>query len=339
MSEVSIGDPQKIETKVSHEEKGFGISRIEKPEGIYEFHYGSHEKTQDITDFPEDATGIMLETGNLDYIETPVEEMIDMYENHTQYKDIMVMNKERLDPLYFTDASPRNAAVALVLLNSYMPALKAAGGSGALLGVTSDVLNHRNKVKSHHSHKEFFKDWPEHLMPSSAQSEVAPKLSRRDFLKMSGKAVVGTWLLTPLVTDLVNNALYNYEQRRERKTLDDISKELHPDEKILQAIFLTARNLVIAHKEQAIMEAKDDADAKLVSVLGADHFGIEETIQATPTERLESLKEMKPLLKVAFRDSTFYSYAELVPQQTENGTVLYERKITEIPELRELIED
>ncbi len=340
MSEFSHGEVTKTQVEVIKTEDKFDIAEIEKKEGKYTVLYGDHNKEQSVEDIPLDATSFMMETGVLDYVDKQVEEIVDLLEfdkSGAQFNSIMRKNNELKLPIYFTDARPPDVAALMLLLSEFTPFVKAGIGTAAIFGTASEVLKHKEDVKSFQHSKEFYSDFPQELV-DKYEGIAAPTLSRRDLVKLGGKALVGAWLFTPLVTKLIHNFLYEYEETREKKTLDDVNNLLHPDERVLDAVMLTARNLVMAHKEQLIMEADRENKNNMVSILGAEHYGIEGALTASPEERMESLEAMKPLLKIAFRDSTFYSYAKLTPEEQVDGSIRYEKTITEVSELRELLE-
>jgi len=337
MSEMSASPENENSQKLREVEKN--IATVVSPEGKHTILYGRHDKVQNPSEVPEDATSLMLETGGFDFVDSSTDEIIKSFHNK-QYIQLIQANEARKLPIYLTDAKPRNTALILHFLSEFTPLFKFVGGAKVGFDALEIVANNKNEKSSLQRRKEFYAEHSPEYIPEELKTSMQKEftMSRRDFMKVGGKIALGTWLATPLIVDLVQRVLYNklHEQRNMEK-IDMVNNTLHPDDKILDAIILTARNLLIAHKNQLIMERQNDSSSNMASVLGAGHYGIEEALLATPEERLASLKDMQPLLKIAFRDSTFYSYAKLIPKEQEDGGITYEKTITEVPELKELI--
>lgn len=335
-----INSGEQVKRPEAFVEVNNNTATIEKPEGTYTVLYGRHDRAQDPMDIPEDTTSLMLESGGIDFVDLPLFDLAQLLQENEQYRQIMEANEAHQLPIYLSDARPRDAALAMYTLNEYLPLLSALPGAMIGLNAISDVAENSRSKDSLQKRKDFYADFPPEQIPEFIKKTLQnnPTMSRRDLLKTGGKVALGAWLTTPLINQSLQRIFYgDVEDRRDSESIKSIHKVIHPEEKVLEAIIVTARNIAIAYKNQIIMEGTANNASHMTSVLGADHYGIEDAIVATPEERIASLQEMKTLLKAAFRDSTFYSYAELKPIEQADGSVMYERTITEVPELKELL--
>jgi len=142
-----------------------------------------------------------------------------------------------------------------------------------------------------------------YLLAKTAQETKHAPISRRDFLKLGGKAALATWLSIPFMSDLgISASLEMREGRSASAEFKKASHRLHPEARLL---IDTVRNIVIAHKEQRLMEYMK-SHPHLVTILGAAHVGIENDIQSSAEKRLAFLQTLKPILHKVYTPGTFY---------------------------------
>lgn len=121
------------------------------------------------------------------------------------------------------------------------------------------------------------------------------KMTRRDFLKTGAKALAGMYLATPQASlellDFTQEPDEETLRRKAAKVVTNFSRSIHPE---LAGITVNCRNLLFAQKSEAvakIMKSERKERPNLGIIVGAVHFGVENTLKMKEGERIAKLKE------------------------------------------------
>jgi len=278
-----------------------GNAYIEKPEGKYVILYTAHHEQVELNELlPEETDGFFMETGPHDYTADPVEVFRCVPDRgYLEENNISV---------YLGDTNLNLSAIitdkAVVVGESIL--------AGSMIGseISSEIKRHKDKKKE-------------------------KEIDRRSFLRIGAKGLAGAYLSMPLISTAgrIFSGFTGYGSSTTAE-FKKLSQKLHPEEHIF---LYTLRNVVMAHKQQHMMENMNDS--QMATLIGAAHTGIEDQIKHSPEERLEFLKALKKagILKKVIKDpETFYKVLQY-DYDEEEGQWSYQE--TEIPELKELLED
>lgn len=242
-----------------------GVIMITKPEGIYTVIYGLHETPNPATLLPGHFDGLFVEA-NDDYSKDPFA-VLNWALGRAQERYFFDYIKGEKIPMYFADMSLSNWGLELTARTLLISAETIIGGK-LLLDIAKDLEKR--------------------------------KLSRRDFIV---RGVLSIWALGTS-TSMVARILSSKTGRGDKLSAELIrtNEKVHPETHLLLA---TVRNVIMAHKEQYLME-RIGGNPNFVTTIGAAHVSIEDQIRATPQNRIEFLQAIKPVLKEFADTGTFY---------------------------------
>lgn len=284
------------------------VVRLVKPEGIYTIMYGTHTVVQNPRQLPNNLSGIFLETGGNNYIDSPIETIRKMkegsaistanFKSEVQYTSLFKPLEEREVPIYFAD-------LHLTKFNS-MNLVTAGLLTATLIEAGAGIYFAQNLARS-------------------------PQISRRYFLQ----SLAAIWGLTGLT------ALFPMSP-----ILSNPSEVIHPEITALkqmakdQSNFLvkTLREVSIAHKLWWLIQTLG-VNPELAAVIGRGHrdteerMGLEGRINQSPQDRLEYLNSIKPALSLSVNSESLYRVVECRFDSKDWQVT----NILEIPELKMLV--
>lgn len=155
--------------------------------------------------------------------------------------------------------------------------------------------------------------------------------TRRDFLIKGAKAAVGAWLLMPAIEGLLFTTL-GMQGEFMPPDIRKLVEKTHPE---TWFFLLTLRNIVLAHKEQWLMETMGNKPV-LATTIGSAHTGLEDQIMRSPEERLQFLRAVKPLLNRMFDPESIYKMVQF-NFYPDRWNWWGPSRVYEIPELKELV--
>lgn len=164
--------------------------------------------------------------------------------------------------------------------------------------------------------------------------EDRKQITRRGFLKKVGtgfKTAAAVWLSMPLIESLLFLG-FGVQGDFVHPNLRKLIEKTHPE---TWFFILTLRNVVLAQKEQWLMEQMGDKPHHIATIIGAAHTGLEDQIRKSPEERLKFLQAVKPLLEHMFVPESVYKMVQF--EFNEKRLHWRPTKIFEIPELKELV--
>lgn len=126
------------------------------------------------------------------------------------------------------------------------------------------------------------------------------KMNRRNFLKLGLGTVAATYLSTPMFQGIVSEETVrndselpdeNSVSRKAEKVLGNINRIIHPE---MKTMTLETRNDLMAQKSETVaknLSQKIRKKPKLALIVGARHFGIEQSLKDTEQARVKRLKK------------------------------------------------
>lgn len=236
--------------------------RIETKEGIFNIVYSRH----DLPNNPEiidGADGLILELRiSEEFVEAPHE---GIFFGRPQYQELLRETFKQGKPVFLPD---------LVCDNKTWQDIRYRDGMifavEVFLGATVLFKNQIFKPK---------------------------KISRRDFLGKGLRYGTGLYLAGLPILSLVGDVLLEIQEKRtgtvdasSRRQFDDLFYSLHPE--LRHPIKIEARNHLLAQKAATIASAlgqKLQHKPQFVFPVGAAHYGIEDSFQLSPEERIQKL--------------------------------------------------
>jgi hypothetical protein len=149
-------------------------------------------------------------------------------------------------------------------------------------------------------------------------------------INKGARYLVGAWLLLPFISNVLRlGSAFIGAGQKQTGELKKLSHRLHPEADFL---YLTLRNAVIAEKEKYLMESFGKKP-HFVTVLGAGHVGIEDTISWNENKRQQFFNHFVQLIKkVAAKEYVYQSI-----EYRYNGKKWEVHKIHENPGLKALL--
>lgn len=267
------------------------VVRIIKPEGIYTLIYGIHDTEQSLSLLPDDFDGLVLERSI--NLTTDIETIVKKKINDSiQDRNFITESARRRLPIYFVDRE-------FNLVTDLVPFCVFGGLEFIFGGVAA----------------------------CEALGRIAQKkVTRRDFLKLG----VGLWALNSTAGSsglLWATSSLNINERVSAEWTRWAEK-LHPE---VNSLLLTSRNVLIAQKEQFLMEKL--GRSHLITSIGGAHVGLEDQILSGTPERIEFLQKIKPLLKTFYDTPSLYQIARF----DFDGDNWQMGELMEVPELKNLL--
>ena len=273
---------------------------VQRPSGKVTFLYGHHFGPENGSHIPTDTTAVCLETASDNWVRNPLRTLF-VAKVFPQFAGVFPEIERRRLPVYLTDPAVRGAIPV--------------GLAEASLVAAEAILGMRLAKKAYKTIK-----------------EKEGRVSRRDMLSMSTRTFGALWLMLPGFSSIARLAstatetAYNATAATLR-----FSHRLHPEQFLCTA---TIRNVVIAHKQEWLMEYLG-GNPHLTTIIGAAHADIESCLASKPERRLAFLGRIMPLAGPLIIPETFYSLAMCYPDK--NGGWKEGEKY-EVPELKALIQ-
>lgn len=295
MSSLENG-PDKLSRK---KEIPKNVVEVETENATYRISYELHNATAD-PDLVDGADGIILE-GYYNY---------DIRENipkafrgfsETQMKGVIARSAEQDKPVFSADMSVDLLKFAsLCLENPVKKKLIEAGelliGMGLIQSAISEIRN-------------------------------TEKISRRNFLRTTGKMIGGAYFGMPAIESVLAGISIltkkildeSSDLRKFSRGLEKVNEYAHPE---LQTMAIEVRNQLIAQKAETIatqLREKIGKKPNLAIYIGASHFGIEEALKSTQSDRMAKLRTI-------FKDE-LVKQAKIIqynPKQDSHGKVFCE---------------
>lgn len=293
----------------SHQEKIVregDVVHIYKPEATYTIIYGVHTIKQDPNQLPEHFDGLFLELIS-DYTQDPTQ-LIKWASTSTQYENVLRSIEEKQIPVYLADAGLKGG-LSIPAAEILYPYLEAAAGVGLAVMALSE------------------------------------KLTKRRLLQIASFGGVA-WLLTPFLGGTLAAANHfnainadqspsyreayerNPDSTREfRRTL----RKIHPEIGIFSS---RLRASLIAHKEEWLAREMGNIP-HFVTIMGKEHFGLEDQILNPVEQRLAFLQMMEPTIPVVLHPQTFYKMERF---DFSDGQWQWTKEL-EIPELKAILSE
>lgn len=165
------------------------------------------------------------------------------------------------------------------------------------------------------------------LSLTATQRFLRSKATRRHFLKTSALGITTGWLQSSFLP-LVSFPLEAVSPLG--KTISFVTEKLHPE---YSWFTLQFRNRAAAYKMQWLAEKEGDSP-KLASIYGSMHRGLEEEIQSSLGQKIDSLGATKKLWINLIKPSSF----KTLPKYEFDGDLWRQTALYEIPELAKLVE-
>lgn len=229
----------------------------ELPYATFRIIYGKHNIEQDPKDI-EGLDGVVLEgIGDYSTIESAYKILEACYES-IQYKRIVEKAEKDRQSIFFADIVEEDVTIALQesLLN-----IEPIAGVLLLVSLVNDALKKQ-------------------------------KMTRREFLKRSGKLLSGLFFST----HILEYPLWLTGKDEEARSIInrfvlDLNERIHPETNL---IVLTLRNHLLAQKMQTIAEFTNSERKKpeIGIIIGHAHIGIERSLEKKSEERTEIIKKI-----------------------------------------------
>lgn len=253
------------------------VVKIVTHEGIYNIIYGNHLTPTNPDLLPQGLSGIVLETGGVDWYEDP-QGALNFVRNHPQYRNLVPRLETDRIPIYLVD-SGYNIDNDIEWVSTI--ADSAVSTSEGVLGSA--------------------------LAFSAARDLRQKEISRRKLLKSGIKGLAGLYLLSPFVVQ-AGRLLAEISGEGRGLSADAFAavEKIHPEANLFG---LKIRDALIAYKEQKILEQLQGRQ-NIATVIGAAHVGIEDRLRATPPENLAYLDALQPIISAFANKNTFSNAVE-----------------------------
>jgi hypothetical protein len=259
-------------------ERRKSISFVKSQNASYSIEYGNHSKMST----PEVLAGtdaLLLElSADLTTRERVIVSidsvMYDKEKERRPYEKLLETAFAEGKPVYFIDMVDGDTSLAMYLDSHGKEMIKAVEmmGGGAVAG-TMLVAGRK-----------------ENMNPAGGTD-------RRSVLRNTIAGLVGGWLLTPAVEKVAKVAGDSDGTPDEmslargvEKKAASLNEKIHPE---LRSVVIQGRNELMAQKAEAVAKALSrelGREPRLALEVGADHHGIERSLNRTPEERIAILK-------------------------------------------------
>lgn len=261
------------------------VVEIETAGAIFRIIYNEHKVNVIELEEVGDVDALLVESGQNDYgTESEARNSLWGYASDSQYKKVFEKAQADEIPIYFGDIKTPDRDTKRNLLASIL-LLEAAAATVFSGLVMQDIF------------------------------ESKKDMSRRDFLKTTGKAMAAAYLGLPTLRAISDNVIDDKPDetafvRKAQRFLNELEITTHPESnEIFEKLFFTFRNAIWVAKANVIADQvvqQSDLSGrkkpKIGMLAGSNHFGVEDILKDNPNERQKALSRMIKELPDSYDD-------------------------------------